>query len=389
MGGDRDSPKGSPTPDEGIDWVEKKRRPRPEPLISTSVEVSRASGLHQTGQHTTFGKSGRFSSKVVNCQGASSPVGNHFYSRNQLYKVKMLETDKECTQGIGVRPGAELPGPPPHVGPGSYNIVSSAAKPRSALDGAEYSTTTMKIKLPSALISKGTISPGPHARYDVRKGLVDHLPRYATQFLDHGHRSGDIEDKDQPGPGHYFDDFKSVAVSASCPNLHGNHEKCMEATGGTKRKVLSTFGMAERFPASTMTSSPVGRYYYAHSSQFTEEDYLKGARSCSFGVSGKTDFTNPLRGHRSDVSPVTYRPQNGYSVALKTSPIDPFASRMNSPVNTFAKLSSTNSGGNRSRGLFKRNADASPGAASSSGNAPRRTSKAPEGAAADSAGVAT
>lgn len=372
------SPKGSL--EDGPAWVDKKKRPRPEPLVSTSVQVSRHSGLHQNRSHTTFGKADRLggddesewkrASAIKKLgHGASSPKDHHFYKSSPLYKIPFLEEDKTCTQGIGPRPGAELPGPPPHVGPGSYNIIASAAKQSSPLDGAEFCKTSMKIKLPSDLTSKGTPSPGPHAKYDVRKGLVDHLPRYGIELLKRGHRSADVEDRDQPGPGQYFDDFKSVAMSSSCPNLPGNHEKCMEATGGSKRSVKTTFGVAERFPAMAQTSSPIGRYYYAHSSQLNEEDYLKGARSCSFGVSGKTDFSNPLRGHRSDLGPGAYKPQSGYSAAMKTSPIDGFAFRTNSPINTFSRNmgSSKSGGGNRPRGLF-RGDGASPGAGAGGGS---------------------
>lgn len=324
--------------DDGPSWVDKKPRPRPSPLVGSSVEVSRQSGLSVTSG--TFGKSDRFgnSTKVIG-HGASSPCGHLFYSRNQLYKTA-FEQEKSCSLGIGARAGADLPGSPPNVGPGSYPIVHSAKGTKSALDGVEYSTTTMKIKLPSSLTAVSMPSPGP-AKYEVRGDLDGHLPRYGKQLLSHSGRDHLNEDSQSsdPGPGAYNDDlYKTVCISASCPNLRNGGERCMEAAGGTKRCLKSTFGVAARFSKhKAPNSSPEGDRYYAHSKILDGEAYLTGARTCSFGVSPKTDMSNPLKGPRHNTSPTTYHPQPGYSAAGRTSALDGTTSRMVSPVHQFSK----------------------------------------------------
>lgn len=322
---------------DGASWVNTKRRPRPEPLSGKSVDVSRQSGLSLgTG---TFGKSSRFGDKKVIGHGASSPYGALFYSRNQLYKT-FLEEEKSCTLGIGARPGLENKGSG-NIGPGSYNIVHSAKGQKSSLDGPEFCTTTMKVKLPSSLTAVSMPSPGPHARYEVRSDLDAHLPQYAKHkpLLGHNKRFADHAMCSEPGPGHYHEHtYKTTALSASCPNLSGGGERCMEAVGGTKKCLKSTFGMASRFSKDKVpNSSPQGDRYYAHSKILDGEAYLAGARSCSFGACGKMDMSNPLKGPVHDVSPVTYHPERGYSCHYPTSPLDGIASRCVSPVHQFSK----------------------------------------------------
>jgi hypothetical protein len=212
----------------------------------------------------------------------------------------------------------------------------------------------MKVKLPSALTGVPMASPGPHAKYEIRTDYTNCLkrPHVTRQLLSHNERSKEIEDCDQPGPGHYFDDMtKSVAMAASCPNLTGAGERCMEATGGTKRFLKSTFGMADRFRADKGTCSPKEDRYYAHSKIWSDEDYLNGARSCSFGAVGKTDFSNPMKGHRDQVSPVTYKPI--YSTAKPTSAIDGLTMRSPSPVHFFAKATASNKHAKRKK-MFER-----------------------------------
>lgn len=340
--------------------MERKRRPRPAPLNSQAVEVSRESGLAKG--HGTFGKSARFDDRRVTGHGNSSPYGHTFYSRNQLYKVPALESEKSCTMGFGERPKMHFSGSPPAVGPGLYKIVHSSAGRRSPLDGDDYCNFTIKSKLPSALVGVPMSSPGPHAKYEVRTDLVIKSPEYKRELLSHNERRPEVPPNDEPGPGHYFDDsYKSVAISASCPNLSGAGERCMEATGGTKRCLKSTFGMADRFRAAKQTCSPKEDRYYAHSKIWDLEDYINGARSCSFGASGKTDFSNPFKGHRDQVSPVTYRPV--YSTAYPTSPIDGLTRRTPSPVYTFAKAASTAKHARR-RKMFGASPGGSPSSAS-------------------------
>lgn len=358
--------------DDGASWVDNKRRPKPPPLSGASAEVSRQSGL--TMSTGTFGKSNRFADKKVTGHGHSSPYGHLFYHRNQLYKIP-IEEQVSCTLGIGPRPGMENKGSG-NIGPGAYNIVHSAAGPRSPLDGPEFCSTTIKVKLPSSLTGLPMPSPGPHARYEVRGDLDRHLPQYAKHkpLLSHNKRDMELTECKEPGPGSYEDhSYKTVALSASCPNLTGAGERCREATGGTKKCLKSTFGMASRFSKDKVpNSSPQGDRYYAHSKILDGEAYLSGARSCSFGACGKTDMSNPLKGARNDVSPHTYNPERGFSAHYATSPLDGLAMRCVSPVHQFSKnLGSTKNASKPSPQKMRASpANAtSPGAGSSGGAA--------------------
>lgn len=330
-------------------WVDNKRRPRPPPMEGASVEVSRQSGL--TLKTGTFGKSNRFADKKVIGHGCSSPYDHLFYHRNQLYKIP-LEESVSCTQGIGARPGMENKGSG-NVGPGQYNIVHSAVGQRSPLDGPEFCSTTIKVKLPSSLTGLPMPSPGPHARYEVRGDLDRHLPQYAKHkpLLGHNKREMSLEGNSDPGPGHYHEHtYKTMALSASCPNLVGGGERCMEAAGGTKKCLKSTFGMAPRFSKDKVpNSSPQGDRYYAHSKILDSDDALKGARSCSFGACGKTDMSK-LTGCSNDVSPHTYHPERGYSVHYATSPLDGLTTRNVSPVHQFSKNLGSTKNATRGKG---------------------------------------
>lgn len=327
---------------DGPQWVDRTKRPKPAPLESDAQEVSRASGL--TFSTGTFGKQRRFPKEVPKGEvpkmtgpGSQSPSRELYYSRNALYKTS-LEEPPSTSLGIGPRPGMEKSGPS-SVGPGSYNIVHSAAGPRSPLDGPEFCATTIKVKLPSSLVAHAMPSPGPHARYEVRGDLNRHLPTYAKHkpLLGHGRRRAENEEDKDPGPGAYqTHTYNATAINASCPNLLGGGQGCMEATGGSKRCLKSTFGMSQRFPKDKVpNSSPQGDRYYAHSKILDKEDYLNGVRSCSFGASGKTDMAK-LHSN-SDVSPVTYRPEQGYSAVYATSPLDGGTNRCASPVAVFSK----------------------------------------------------
>jgi hypothetical protein len=298
----------------------------PQAIEIKSYKVSRESGLDCT--KTTFGVGNRFrgNEKVVG-RGAHSPNGREFYGRNPLYKLKM-EVGRESTQGIGERAELYNKAVPRKVGPGSYNIVASAAKERSPLDGPEYCYTTLHKKLPSKLVPADMCSPGPHHSYEVRKPLDNHLPAYGRQNLSYGSRHPPVEDTDGPGLGYNSSYDRSVAKAASVPNLNG--APSASQAGGTKRCVKSTFGMADRFKASRQTSSPVGEMYYAHSKLLDQEDYMSAAKTCGFGFGGKTDFANPYHGHRLAVSPVTYRPVT--STAKKTSSFDGLVTRNESPT---------------------------------------------------------
>lgn len=365
--------------EDGPSWVDPKKRPRPPALSRQHEEVSRESGLSTTTG--TMGKSIRFpkSGGKVTGPGHSSPYGHVFYQRNALYKNPYLEEDVSCTQGIGDRPEMVAGSAPKTVGPGSYEIVTSAKGQTSALDGPDYAKTTMKMKLPSSLVAAKMC--GPNAMYNVPRDLITKNPFPAKhppghkkagqikkefQALARGGRDYDFEDKSGPGPCAYkLDTYKSVAMAASCPNLSNSGERCMEATGGSKRKVGSsasgplaaracTFGGSERFPSAKQSCSPQGNLYYAHSKILDQEEYLRGARSCSFGACGKTDFANPLKAYQQkedyERSPVSHQPpSHGYSGVKRTSALDGVTYRPISPVHAFCKTLGKKNASIRSR----------------------------------------
>lgn len=313
-------------------------------MAAMFVEVGRDSGA--TANLGTFGKADRFNgNKMRTGPGVHSPHGAAFYQRNQLFKRKD-ELGKECTQGIGNRSQVLAQGSAgPQVGPGSYEIVASAAGPRTSLDGPEYCSTTMKIKLGSSLVPFNSCSPGPHAKYDVRKPMDYYCPNYpAKERLAHGLRTREVEDDDGPGPGGYEQHAYTIAASCSAPSLKGaaGAEAAWNATRAPRR-VKSTFGMADRFGnAKVSTCSPNGEYYYAHSKFLTQEDYLAASRTCGFGGGQKTDLANLSKlgkAHLSQVSPVTYFPVS--SSAKPTSSLDGFASRCASPVYSACKSMSS------------------------------------------------
>jgi len=330
--------------------------------------VARGSGLAATCG--TFGKSERFSAKVRG-PGQDSASDKEYYGRNRLWKA-VDEEGRHTALGFGHRPppGAECGSAWAFkdVGPGSYEVCTSVAKSRSPLDGSDFCSTTMAKKLvPGSCIGGSTAaSPGPHARYQVAKDLVLRRPKYRLPLLG-GHINVETsknkmkeipQDNDDVGPGHYFQGHTSIAVRAqsqvttntpdwhkskSAPNLHSStssshsiSEHTLDwSTGGTKQFIKGTFGQSKRFPPSTQTNSPKEHLYYAHVKLLNQDDYMAGARSCSLGSGMKTDFTNPTRTHRNEVSPATYAVDIGHSATKATSPIDGFTQRNPSPVRAF------------------------------------------------------
>lgn len=340
-------------------------------MSAETLNVSRASGINcGPGAKGTFGGEERFGKRSLE-PGVCSPEGNKFYGKSADKMISMgmnmcegrgLDESVSCTLGIGDRPKVETGWKT--VGPGSYETVGalSASKSRSPLDGSDYCHTTIKKRLPSGWSKGGTPSPGP--KYNIRDDdPTETLPgwspegvhrrggiKYHKQKLSHGDRNYHPEDKNPKiGPGSYYDDFKSIASSHSSPNLRGTSASplALEATGGTKRCVKSTFGEANRWPKPKVNASPPGDLYYAHNKFLTQDDYMNNARSCSMGVSGKCDFSNPYHADTNAVSPHSYKPQQAYSVCGKTSAIDAFAERHTSPVHAHAK----NLAKNRSQSL--------------------------------------
>lgn len=294
--------------------------------LKNACRVSRQSG--QVAGTGTFGKSARFSYKVQG-PGSQSPSDDLYYSRNRLFKTKD-EVGREATLGIGDRP-AYISGHR-NVGPGSYDVVLSRAKANSPLDGPEFCGRTLKGRLKGALDQHPVISPGP--RYNIGYKPGQDLPKYSL-----GPRTPLVEDHSGPGPGHNFADHLSIGASVgslSMPDLKGSGNISLEATGGTKRCIRSTFGCAPRFGAKAdgVSQSPSKDLYYAHSKIWDAETYLSTSRTCSMGGGQRTDFGAMAQ---TSASPVSYDYARYTSSAKKTSPIDGFADRGISPVRYYSK----------------------------------------------------
>lgn len=294
----------------------------PSRSFKNAVMVSRQSGL--VSESGTFGKSQRFNRKVMG-MGRDSPKGEEYFSRNRLWKSSD-EVGREATLGIGDRP-AYVSGHR-NVGPGSYDLVMSHAKARSPLDGAEFCTRTLKPRLKSSMAIDGVVSPGP--KYNIKEQPGSNLPKYSL-----GARIKQVEDHTGPGPGHNFSDHNSIGAfvgTLSMPDLKGGSASSLEASGGTKRCVKSTFGVAPRFPQKGF-AKPDKDLYYAHSKIWDSETYLSNSRSCSLGGGQRTDFS----ASQHTASPASYDYGRYTSSAKKTSPIDGFADRGVSPVRYFSK----------------------------------------------------
>lgn len=290
------------------------------------MKVSRESG--QIAGSGTFGKAPRFSYKVTG-HGSQSPSDELYYSRNRLFKTSD-EVGREPSLGVGDRP-AYISGHR-NVGPGSYDPVLSRAKSNSPLDGPEFCTRTIKGRLKGALDQAPVISPGP--RYNITYKPGQDLPKYSL-----GQAFPLVEDHSGPGPGHNFADHLSIGASVGClsmPDLKKSGGSIsLEATGGTKRCVRSTFGMAPRFSTKTMPGdqSPSKDLYYAHSKIWDAEVYMQDSRTCSMGGGQRTDFSHSQH----NASPASYETNRNTSSYKKTSPIDGFADRGISPVRYFSK----------------------------------------------------
>lgn len=324
---------------QNADAFSPKRRPKPSPMVPVENEVARDSGA--VSGRGTFGRAGRFNQKVSK-PGNHSPNGEYFYASNALFK-NYLEKNDEKTPTLGFGERSPVTGAPtsagPYVGPGSYDIIRSAAGGmlKSPTDGKEYCTITMKSRGKSSLTATDMCSPGPHAKYEVRLPLDHHLLKANKERLSHGGKSLP-QDTDQPGPGQYdMKNDRTVASATRGKNTQGTENA---VAGGSKKFLKSTFGMADRFGRSIQTCSPTKEMYYAHSKFWTEEDYLAGARTCTFGHANKTDLANPSKlgiRHRTQVSPVTYNPIS--SSAKPTSALDGFITRCASPTTMGSSMS--------------------------------------------------
>lgn len=317
------------------EWVSPKRRPVPQGITSTSVEVSRQSGLVATS--STFGGSARFSNKLIG-RGKDSPRGREFYGRNQMWN-RPGEEGSATSLGFGERGPTEFTTTPKTVGPGSYEIVASAVHHRSPLDGREFCTLSMARKLPSTLVPLNTCSPGPN-KYEVSKPFLNNLPTYGLPAMSRGGRQVLIEKTEPDGPELAYNDlaWMGMARSATAPagTIGG---PLLDKKPSTKSSVKCTFGMSERFPKSKQSCSPSGDLYYAHAKFLTSEDYLSQGKSCTFGAGQKVDLSNPFRSPQNSVSPASYSPIA--SITRKTSSLDGLISRCPSPIHTFCRAMKT------------------------------------------------
>lgn len=312
-------------------WVSPKRRPKPFAPSATVSEVSRHSGLVKTTG--TFGKAERFSKRVD--KGNASPNRNRYYHNNRQAQGSFERGISNRSTGLGVdqRHNQEHNGTPTYVGPGSYDVVTTASIARSPLDGKDSCYMTMGFKLGSS-ISSTSITPGPG---NIRKDLDYRWPGAFAKSapLSRGGRLKLYEEGHDAGFESNNTVHESIARNGSCPNLRG--------LSFPRPSKYGTFGPshASRFGAAKKSCSPSDVRYYDHSKIMSGEDYFETSRSCSFGGANKTDFANR------DVQHKWYSPTE--STTGKTSALDGFTRRCHSPVKNatpkgFLFSSSTSSG---------------------------------------------
>lgn len=314
--------------DDSRSWVSPKRRGRRSAVPANEVIVSRQSGL--LCEKGTFSKADRFGK--LGLPPTASPVGSKFYEHSGK-GPPTFDPAKSCSLGAGERGKVMNDSPmPKRVGPGAYDSCYSAKQLKSPLDGPEFCTTTMKVKLPSKLVPnvpKEMCHPGP--RYNVRKDweqLHEFDPQCSVDLLSRMGRHIHPEDRNETGPGSYEQVHNTIGYSASAPSLREASEP-----GGVKRHRKSTFGVAERFPMKNTSCSPNADMYYAHSKHLSGEDMMQHARTTTFGRGSKIDLANPYKVIQDDVSAATFDPRGGYGAAMKSSPgLDGFATRCESPV---------------------------------------------------------
>lgn len=204
----------------------------------------------------TFGSAARFNNKVTGI-GAHTPGGNAYYARS-FYLRGDKDRGRSASLGVSDRPhyvyGA------PNVGPGSYKGVPSVCRRRSALDGPEYSITTMK----------------PRLDY-----CVGELPKRARATF--------------PGPGYYkvpttVGDALKYSIRHYVNYCDFPHVTSRMSETGDFEKTFGKFNKGVRKLPLVASSAPEGDLFYAHSRILTEKDYMKESRTCTLGKGKRADF---------------------------------------------------------------------------------------------------
>lgn len=275
-----------------------RRRPS---SASSHVKTSLQSGLRSTC--CTFGTAERFNAKVHHGLGFHSPKGKAYFGRNQLSFSSSEGSGRMASMGIGERPGMANYNTGHRVGPGTYDPNMSVSKVKSALDGPEMCTTTLKSRSAIGFGRSGTTSPGP--RYDVRKNPGSDLPKYSL-----GLPQEPLLDLSGPGPAY-------LNIGTKMPSKEDLEN----------RLVKSTFGIADRFPDLTKESqSPNVELYYTHNN-IRNWQFDKDTRAASLGRGQRS----PVGFSPHDLSPFTYPYQKCTGFTKKSSPLDGFRELSTSP----------------------------------------------------------
>lgn len=221
---------------------------------------------------STFGGAPRFSRKNIAYHGSESVSGDTYYA-NSPYSKNSAKDARNISFGMSHRPVYSKMSTSPHVGPQSYNFKLSHARPKSALDGAEFATIRMN----------------PRRAYCVGQAPLKDIANF-------------------PGPGSYRpSSSESVQYSIRLPilepdcsggdsimmeqgNLHGAHWSfCRDERKGDSKLLKESM-------------SPNGKHYYSHSRLPSAKEYLEEMRSCSFGFGNRGGFASS----EFDVGPGSY-----------------------------------------------------------------------------------
>jgi hypothetical protein len=219
-----------------------------------------------------------------------SPDGPGFYRANQ---TDLPLSDLSCSMGIGGRP-TYVSGYR-NAGPGAYEPCLSAAKKKSAVDGPEFCTTTLKKRLP--MKGLGHKDEGPGHAYTVTAKTGEGQPAYSMQGL-YTTKPRELGELNAP------DVFPGIGAPE-----WGNHQR-----------PKYTLAQQERFPKKgrTVSESPDGVRYYSHCKLYDDHG---SSVTCTLGRGGKTNFARLGEGGKNRfVGPGSYDPIA--SVSRSTSALD-------------------------------------------------------------------
>jgi len=285
-----------------------------------NIAVSRQSGLVSTCG--TFGKKTRFSAdRLLSDEGVHSPWGNAYY-KNATGKDS--HGSKAAGMGFGSRP-PYVKGMP-HIGPGSYSPITSAAKPASQLDGKKYCTLTIKGR---QKVVVGAVSPHEEA-LKPGPGTYTLPSEVCGEYVNRNGRKNWVGPK-APKMGIQL----PSKMSSTCNDIMYDVSTKLGTNGRmafNDPKKSSTFGFTKTKNDNSDSQSPAGNLYYSHVKLTT--DYSKVAKASGMG-SGERP---PLLRAQHNLSPVSYQPMT--SAAKQTSSIDGFAARHLSPITQFGGISS-------------------------------------------------